>query len=371
MQIIFHVDIDAFFASVEQRDHQEYRGRPIVIRHGGSETIAAASYEAKAHGIRSGMSIYRAWNLCPDITIVDRPLERYVPDSESFQKICISHCDEFEPYSVSGVPEEGWMDYSGKLESWEDAEFEGRRLKDDIRNNVGLTASVGIAYAKIPAKMASDYQKPDGLTIVRDREEFAALFRERGVRDLFGVGAATERKLKKVAIRTIGELAQQSLDYLVELFKPSKGTYLYLISRGIDESRVVPYYENAFVPKSIGRARTVRRKGTENFDLLSSVLKDLSVQVGRIVRGNGYYFRTVKLEIDGYDNIGRSERRSRSKSMGYCSDDWHEIYDRAVRMLYTELMYIEPLAVRKIGVRASNLTQEPQLTLFRPDDYKA
>lgn len=370
LRIIFHTDIDAFFASVEQRDYPEYRGRPIVVRYGGSETIAAASYEAKAYGIGGGMRLDRAENLCPGLVIVDRPLERYVPDSRTFQDICISHCPEFEPYSVSGVPEEGWMDYTGKLESWEEAKEEGMSLRNDVKNNMGLTASTGIAYAKIPAKMASDYNKPDGLTVVRNAEEFALLFWRRGVRDIFGVGAATEEKLKKLGIETIGELAEKSFDYLVEHFKPSRGTYLYFISRGVDETPVTPYYDQTFVPKSIGRARTVRRKGTKNFDLLGDILRDLCRQVGTIVRGNGYYFRTVTLEMNGYNYIGDIKSRSRSRTLGYDSNDWHDIYDNTARMLYGELMGIMPLAVRKIGARAEKIKVEAQPMLFGMNDYK-
>ncbi len=370
LKIIFHVDIDAFFASVEQREHPEYRGKPIAVRHGGSETIAAASYEARAYGVRSGMNIYDAGNLCPEIIVVESPLERYVHDSRKFQEICISRCREFEPYSVSGVPEEGWMDYTGKLESWKDAEQEGLGLRNDIKNNTGLTASIGIAYAKRPAKMASDYGKPDGLVVIRNEKEFEPIFHGRGVRDLFGVGAAIERRLKELGLYTIGDIAQQSGDYLRAHFKLKRGQYLYFISRGVDEEPVIPYYAQAFVPKSIGRGRTVRRMGTKNFDLLRDILMDRSKLVGTILNGYGFYFKTVRLETDGYDNIGIERSRSRSRTLDYYSNDWREIYDKAVRILYGEMKGVNPLSVRKIGVRASNLTHEAQLTLFRPDDYK-
>ncbi|MBI2084829.1 MAG: DNA polymerase IV [Candidatus Aenigmarchaeota archaeon] len=369
MRVIMHVDIDSFYASIEQRDNLRLRGLPIAVRLGKSEVIASASYEAKSFGVRSEMDISDAALLCPELQLIEADLEKYAEASRIFQQTCIARCREFEPYSVSGIPEEGWFDYTDKIESWEEGEEEAKSLKTDIRNNTGLTSSAGVAYAKIPAKMASDYDKPDGLTIVRNREEFASLFHDKGARDLFGVGHAIEKRLKALGIQTIGDIAKQSPDYLVEHFKTVRGTYLYLISRGIDEWEVNPSYSLAHIPKSIGRGKTVRRRGTKNFDMIADVLRELSRQVGASLRGNGYYFKTATVEISGFNSYGKRIRLSRNRTFDYHTNDWRDLYDAAVRMLYNESNQ-QQISVIKIGVRAGKITQEQQLTLFNLRDYK-
>ncbi len=364
-----HADMDAFYASVEQRDNPSLRGLPIAVRLGKSQVIASASYEAKSLGVKSAMDIYDATLLCPELLLVEADFEKYINASRIFQQTCIAICREFEPYSVSGIPEEGWLDYTGKLETWEDAYEEAESLRAKVANNTnGLTCSVGIAYAKIPAKMASDVNKPDGIALLRDTTEFVSLFHGRPVRDLFMIGAALERRLNGLGVQTIGDIAKQTLDYLVKQFKSSLGTYLYFISRGIDESKVTPYYLERDIPKSIGRGKTVRRAGTNNFELLSDVLKELSREVGSYVQASGYYFKTAGLEIDGINGeFNRRVSLSRNRTFDYHTDDWRELYDAAVRMLYNELNQ-QQIRVKKISVRAGNLTQEPQLTLFNLAD---
>ena len=362
MRVIMHADMDAFYAAIEQRNNPEYMGLPIAVRLGKSGVIASASYEAKRYGVKSAMSVNEANKKCPQLYVIEADMNKYAAESRKFQDICISHCREFEPYSVSGIPEEGWLDYTDKIDIWEDAKMEAKRLKFDIQYETGMTASVGVAYSRIIAKMASDYEKPDGLTVVSDEEEFRSLFWGRGVRDLFMVGDAIERRLKRLGMNTIEDIAEQSLDYLVRHFKPSRGTYLHLISHGIDKSKVKPYYEHAYAPKSIGNGKTVKKKGTRDFNWLSETLRELSRHVGTRLRGNGYYFKTVTLEINGYDESDSRKNLARSRSLGYYSDDWHGIYDNAIGMLYNELK--QGISVRRVGVRACNLTQEPQLRLF-------
>ena len=367
MRIVMHIDMDAFYASIEQRDKPELRGKPVAVRLGKSGALAAASYEARTYGVRSAMRIADAARLCPVLEIVEADFERYWQAAKTIRDTCKSRTEKFEFYRVSGVPDECWLEY--ELGTWEEAQEEAKALKNDIRTNTALTASVGVAYAKIPAKMASDYKKPDGLTVVRSTDEFASLFWSRGARDLFGVGAATEKKLKALGMHTIGDIAQQSLEYLTQQFKPKRGAYLYNISRGIDDSEVMPDYLPCPQPKSIGRGRTVRVKGTRNIDLLTDVLMQLSQEVGNRLNADGYYFRTTRVEIDGLTPSGNPTKTFKSTTLDYHTNSWRELYDAAVRELNSQLNQSNT-SVRKISVRASSLTQEPQLTLFQLENYR-
>lgn len=362
-----HIDMDAFYAAIEQRDNPRLRGRPIGVRLGKSGALASASYEARKFGVKSAIRISEATMLCPELEIVEADFDRYWEVAKIIQQTCRGRTKEFEPYSVSGVPEEGWLNYP-EIGTWEEAEEEAKILKTEIRNNTVLTCSLGVAYAKIPAKLASDYHKPDGLTIVRDREEFAKLFWGKDVRDLFMVGKSLEKKLKALGMQTIGDIAQQSLEYLIQEFKQKRGTYLYNISRGIDDSEVIPDYLPHPPPQSIGRGRTVRIEGTRNYELLDNVLRELSQQVVDSLHETGYYFKTAHTEIEGFTRLGNPIKVSSRKTLDYYTNDWRELYNTAVRMLTKELNE-NGVSVKKISVRAGNLTQEPQLTLFKLTDY--
>lgn len=206
--VILCPDIDAFHAQMEQRDNKDLRNKPVVTRLDKSEVISSASYEAKKFGIKSGMKIWDASCLCPDIMVVDitpKRFEEYAEVSKRFCEICIRHCNEFEPYGVT-LAEEGWLDYKDKL-SWEEALLEARRLQDDVWNEIQLTVTVGIGDSKFTSKFASDLYKPNGLGIVT-KENFPDVAWHLETRKLWNaVGPSTEKKLKKLGINTIGEIA--------------------------------------------------------------------------------------------------------------------------------------------------------------------
>ena len=189
---IIHLDMDAFYASVEQRDRPELRGRPVAV--GGSSrraVVAAASYEARTFGVRSAMPMFRARRLCPDLVVVDLRMEHYRAVSQQIRAILEAHTDLIEPLAL----DEFYLDVSAGAASIGDAGALARQMKDEIRRGTGLTASAGVAPSKFVAKIASDLRKPDGLVIV-EPDAVVAFLAPLPVSRMWGVGQVTERRLK-------------------------------------------------------------------------------------------------------------------------------------------------------------------------------
>lgn len=240
---VLHLDMDAFFASVEQRDNPRLRGRPVVV--GGPPrsrgVVATCSYEARAFGVRSAMPSREAHRLCPTAIFVPPSMTKYGTVSRQIRAIMARYTEKIEPLSF----DEAFLDVSGQ-----DAIQVGRAIKQAIKDELHLTASVGVAYCKFLAKLASDWEKPNGFTVITP-ERASALLPELPVRKLFGVGPATEAHLKKHGLITCGDVLQADPDWLRKVLG-RRGDELRLLAQGIDDRPVVTEHES----KSIGAERT-------------------------------------------------------------------------------------------------------------------
>src|SRR5215472_3719403 len=228
---IIHIDMDAFYASVEQRDDPHLRGKPVIVAwRGNRSVVCAASYEARSFGVRSAMSAVRAERLCPEAIFVAPDFTRYRTVSRSVREIFRRHTDLIEPLSL----DEAYLDVTENKTGLATATRVARTIREQIRQELNLTASAGVALNKFLAKLASDWRKPDGLFVIRP-DEVDAFLLPLPVGRLPGVGKVTEEKLAKLGIKTVGEL--RALEFaLLERGFGRYGVRLYELARGIDES---------------------------------------------------------------------------------------------------------------------------------------
>jgi DNA polymerase IV len=235
MRKIIHVDMDAFYASVEQRDDPQLRGKPVIVAWCSNRSVVcAASYEARAFGVRSAMPAIRAERLCPNATFVAPDFTRYRAVSRDVRNIFQRHTDLIEPLSL----DEAYLDVSENKTGLPTATLVARTIRDQIRQELNLTASAGVAPNKFLAKLASDWRKPDGLFVIQP-EEVDAFLLPLPVGRLPGVGKVTGEKLAKLRIQTVGELRGLELSVLEHEFG-RYGVRLYELARNIDNSEVVP-----------------------------------------------------------------------------------------------------------------------------------
>jgi DNA polymerase IV len=235
MRKIIHVDMDAFYASVEQRDDPELRGKPVIVAWKGNRSVVcAASYEARAFGVRSAMPAVRAQRLCPDGIFVAPDFPRYRAASKNVQEIFKRHTNLIEPLSL----DEAYLDVTENKTGLPTATLVARTIREQIRQELKLTASAGVAANKFLAKLASDWRKPDGLFVIQPEEADAFLV-PLPVGRLPGVGKVTEEKLAKLGLKTVGELRGLELSALEDKFG-RYGVRLHELARGIDEHPVVP-----------------------------------------------------------------------------------------------------------------------------------
>jgi len=331
--------MDAFFSAVEQKRRPELAGKPVVVGGEGDPTkrgvVSTASYEARKFGIHSAMPLRTAYKLCPDAVFLPVDYEEYSRVSEEVKAIL----GEFSPVMEDVGIDEAFLDISSIDRPLDEIASE---IKKRIKDESGLTCSIGIAPNKLLAKMASDMQKPDGLTIIPE-EDIRSRIHPLSVRKLWGVGPKTEAYLKEMGIRTIGDLASLSLDRLIEEFGQSYGSYLYEASRGMDESPLVTHWE----PKSISRETTFQRD-VDNWQVIAKNLADLTKEVVTGMKDEGYLGRTVTLKVRFND----FKTYTRAKTLERFSDSIEEIR----RAAFDCLRRVElTKRVRLIGVRVSHL----------------
>jgi DNA polymerase-4 len=361
---IIHVDMDAFYAAVEQRDHPELRGRPVIVGSDpkggkGRGIVATCSYEARKFGVRSALPISRAWRLCPHGTYVRPDMEKYERTSGRVMAILLDFSDLVEQISI----DEAFLDVTGCYRLLGGGVEIARKIKQRIRGELQLTASVGVASNKFVAKVASDLEKPDGLVVVesgREKEFLAPL----PVSRLWGVGARTETQLKEMGLEYIGQLADLTRSGLTKRFGKG-GEHLWLLAQGIDVRPVTP--EEGY--KSIGHEITFERD-TADSGLLHGTLLELTEKVCQRLRAHSARARTITIKFREADFTTRTRRTT----LGSSVDTAEKIFPVALRMLRS-LQRKERL-VRLIGVYASNLETDEtgvQLNLFdrtSPKDRK-
>lgn len=299
---IIHIDMDAYYAAIEQRDHPEWRGKPLVVggRPDGRGVVSTCSYEARVYGIHSAMPTARAYRLCPHAIFVTEPqFPRYIEESRRIREIFREATDLVEPLSL----DEAYLDVTETKLNIPTATGIAEYLRNRIFNQTGLTASAGVSYNKSLSKIASDWRKPNGLTVITPgrAEEFLA---DLPVGKLWGVGPVTEKRMKQAGISTCRDLRSKALWELDELFGKA-GSWYYDLCRGIDDRPVEPVY----VRKSLGKERTLPRDLTD-LEEIKEILNGIGEAVSGALRESGISGRTITLKVKYADF--RQITRSRS-----------------------------------------------------------
>lgn len=343
MSIIMHIDLDAFFAAVEERENVELRGKPVIIGadpHSRRGVVSTANYRAREYGIHSGMPISRAHRLCPDGVYLPVNFALYWQASERVMAIIRRHAEKFQQASI----DEAYLDVSS-AGSFDEAEQRARALKYEIFDNEKISCSVGIAPNKLVAKIASDHNKPDGLTVVREHDMQNFLF-PLPVRTLYGVGKKTEEVLQGIGIRTIGDLARYDVQSLMRALG-RWGMYLHYLANGVDESQV----EEIEGIQSLGREVTFE-EDTSDVISLAETLDAIAADLAQALRYEGVSFRTVAIKVR-FENF---ETHTRQRTLLRSAADVEAI-KAAARDLF-EKFYQSKKKIRLIGIRVSNLSYE-------------
>lgn len=353
---VLHLDMDAYFASVEQRDVPLYRNRPLVVCHTSSDfcshgVVATASYEARPWGIKAGMPVWEARRRCPQACFVHADIPKYLDNARRIVRICERRSHRVEVFSI----DEAFVDLTAALRShppgkerWAAALAAGRGLKEDIRRELGLTASVGIGPNKLVAKMASEFQKPDGLCLITP-EQLPDILAPLAVDKLVGVGRRMLRNLRAMGIETVGDLARTPVEVLEWRFG-IVGRLLWKAARGEDAGPVVGSGETGEV-KSFGHSLSLRG-GTEDPEYLENTLLGLCDAVTRRMRRDGYLGRTVSLRL----RVGYAMGYARARTLEGYTDLTSPVYAAAREMLRREArsgLWMEP--VTTVGVSVSQL----------------
>lgn len=338
---IIHIDMDAFYASVEQMDNPDLRGKPIAV--GGSENrgvVAAASYEARKFGVRSAISGMQAKRNCPQLIFVRPRFDRYKEISNKIHKIFHEYTDLVEPLSL----DEAYLDVTVNKKGNPSASLLAQEIRSRIFNEVGLTASAGISVNKFVAKIASDYNKPNGQKTVNP-DEIIAFLEELPIRKFYGVGKVTTEKMYQLGIFTGTDLKSKSLEFLEKHFGKS-GTFYYHVVRGVHNSEV----------KSNRITKSVAAEHTFDVNLSSEIfmmeqLERIANSLERRLQKHKISGKTVTLKIKYSDFT----QQTRSKTLPYFIADKSLIMETVRELLYQERMKD---SVRLLGISLSNLNTE-------------
>ena len=354
--MILLVDMDAFFASVEQAHHPHLRGRPVIVCGDPSRrgVVTAASYEARPFGVRAGMPLAEAKRLCPDAEYVEGDPRKYVEKSLELLEMFLEITPDVEPFSV----DEAFLDLKrlpGRGQTLESAAEIARELQQRIWDTHGLGASIGVAPNKLIAKMASGVHKPRGITAL-DEERFRGVFWPQDVQALWGVGPKLSEHLKALGIATVGALAHAPAPVLQHRFGVV-GEHLIQAAWGRDRTEVIPYHEGVD-PKSMGHEVTLP-EDCRDPEFLEGTLLRLSDQVARRLRSDAFQGRTVTVKLRDF----RFRTITRQRAIGVAIDDHGGIFEVA-RALWRENWQGESLRLLGVTVSALEPASEAQLELF-------
>ncbi len=338
---IIHVDMDAFYASVEQHDNPELKGKPVAV--GGSSqrgVVAAASYEARKFGVKSAMSSVLAKRQCPELIFVKPRFDRYKEISNRIRNIFFEYTDLVEPLSL----DEAYLDVTENKKGNPSASLIAKEIRQKIFEKTGLTASAGISINKFIAKVASDYNKPNGQKTVNPEEveEFLEVLE---IRKFYGVGKVTADKMYRLGIFTGKDLKEKSLDFLNEHFGKS-GEYFYSVVRGVHLSEVKP----SRIRKSLGAERTFEENISSEVFMLER-LENISEEIEKRLTNSKVAGKTITLKIKYSDFT----LQTRSRTLHYYISSKGLILETAKELLYQEKM---KNSVRLLGISLSNLNTE-------------
>ena len=343
---IMHIDMDAFFAAVEQRDNPELKGKPVIV--GGSVesrgVVSTASYEARTYGVHSAMPMAEAHRLCPNGIYLPVDMQKYRRVSRQIMDIFHRFTPEVEAISL----DEAFLDLTESLRLFGSAEEIGRNIKQLIREELQLTASVGLSYNKFLAKLASDMDKPDGFYQIRP-EDLQEKVWVLPVRRMMGVGPKTAQMLEKMGVTTIGQLAGMNAG-LLEHILGKQGLVMHEVANGIDNRPVEPVRES----KSVGRETTFARDIQEQY-LLETILFTLADDVCHTLRSSGLKGKTVSIKIRYPD----FHSITRAVTLDTYTSSFEPVFE-AVKQLMAQ-NYKEGTPVRLIGVTVSSLKKDEQI----------
>jgi DNA polymerase-4 len=338
---IIHVDMDAFYASVAQMDQPELKGKAIAVGGGGARgVIAAASYEARKFGVKSAMSGRLAIKLCPELIFVKTDFDRYKAISRQVRKIFYEYTDLVEPLSL----DEAYLDVTQNKKGHPSASLLAQDIRQRIFEEVGLTASAGISINKFIAKIASDYNKPNGQKTVNP-EEVLDFLEQLDIRKFYGVGKVTAEKMYQKGIFTGKDLKSKTLEYLEENFGKA-GSFYFDVVRGIHRSEVKPNR----IRKSLAAERTFSENLSSEIFMLEK-LEHIAEEVAKRLKNSNVAGKTITLKIKYSDFT----LQTRSKTLPYFVSDKSVILETAKDLLYQERM---DNSVRLLGISLSNLNTE-------------
>lgn len=356
---ILHCDMNSFFASVELLKYPALRDKPVAVSGSPKDRrgiILAKNEPAKKFGIKTAETIWQAKKKCPELVLLPPHHDQYEKYSKLINSIYLRYTDLVEPFSI----DESWLDVSGSLKHFNKT---GKEIADDIRHVVkeelDLTLSVGVSFNKIFAKMGSNYKKPNATTVI-GRDNYKNLLWSMPVRELFFVGAVTAEKLKKINIKTIGELALSDEDFLVNAFG-KHGKQLYVYANGLDDSPVALYTADR-VNKSVGNGITFKKNLVEKEDIRTAV-KALSDRVGGRLRASGMRCCGVKVDIKNPD----FEMISRQMQIEGSTDLSSDIFEAVLELIENNWRPRDP--IRLLTVTGINLVEDEtneQLRFFSP-----
>jgi DNA polymerase-4 len=356
-RIILHIDMDAFFISVEQRDDPALRGKPAAVCGSLSRSVVtSATYEARPYGIRAGMPIQEAKRRCPQLILVEGDHSKY---TETAARI-FSILKDYTPIVEIASIDEAYLDITQSQLLFKSSLDIGQSIKDRIREKEQLTSSIGIAPNKLLAKLGSRLKKPDGLTLIREKE-IEEILRDLPVERLQGIGPKLEEALKSMGILTCGQLGRFPVPQLTKRFGVI-GERLHEMGLGLDESPVVPLDKEEDA-KSISHSVTLE-EDTSDLNLLKKVLLQLSERVSRRMRRDGFFGRRVTLTVRYSDFFTFSKQKTLSKWI----NSGNEIFRQAFE-IFESIPHPKP--VRLLGVGVSHLKKEwCQLDLFEKREKK-
>ena len=343
---IIHVDMDAFYASVEQMDNPELIGKPLAV--GGSEVrgvVSAASYEARKFGVRSAMSGVQAKRNCPNLIFVRPRFDRYKEISNKIRKIFYDYTDLVEPLSL----DEAYLDVTQNKKGNPSASLLAQEIRKRIFDEVGLTASAGISVNKFVAKIASDYNKPNGQKTVNP-DEVIPFLEQLDIKKFYGIGKVTTEKMYQHGIFTGKDLKLKTKEYLEQHFGKSGGFY-YNIVRGIHTSEVKPNR----ISKSVAAEHTFNENLTSEI-FMQERLEQIAAELEKRLKKYNISGKTVTLKIKYSDFT----TQTRSKTLPYFISDKGLLYETAIELLYQERMKD---SVRLLGISLNNLNTEIKKTV--------
>ena len=343
---IIHIDMDAFYASVEQLDNPMLRGKAIAV--GGNEirgVVSAASYEARKFGVRSAISGVLAKKMCPELIFVKPRFDRYKEISSKIHKIFYEYTDKVEPLSL----DEAYLDVTQNKKGNPSASLLAQEIRLRIYNEVGLTASAGISVNKFVAKIASDYNKPNGQKTVNP-DEVISFLEDLAIRKFYGVGKVTTEKMYQLGIFTGKDLKEKSLDFLEKHFGKS-GNFYYNVVRGIHNSEV----KSEHIAKSVATEHTFNENLSSEIFMLEK-LEIIAAELERRLKKYQIAGKTVTLKIKYSDFT----LQTRSKTLPYFISDKALLFETTKELLFQERM---KNSVRLLGISLNNLNTEVKKTV--------